>query len=590
MSLFMKAVRCRFVPAVLFLTLAGLPKDLTAGISAGPVEFSTGGFSVNETAGTVVISVHRIQLDGDPFTVGYSLFDGDARAGEDYVATSGTLSFASYQTNATFQITILDDQRFEGIETVRLVLHDPTGGATLGSRSNAVLTILDDESSTPGLLDETFDPGEGVRGVVRSIATEPNGKILIAGDFDHVGGVTRDALARLTADGSLDNAFQPMLVMGDRVNAVVYTDEGKIVIGGSFTTVGMNSRCRIARLREDGSVDTTFDPGTGANQEVVAVCVQPDQRVVIGGDFEAVQGVPRKGLARLNADGSLDTAFVPPMPDGVVRCLRLQKDGALLVGGSFTSMDGLARTYVARLKPDGTLDPTFDPGSGNTVHDGTGVYSIAVQSDGGVILAGDFTILFGRGRSALMRIHADGSLDDSFGPNVPTGDKVWSVALQPDGRVLIGGTFFRLANPSCCALFARNGIARVNPDGSVDTSFDPGAGASPQSVSAVAIQRDLKVLIGGAFTEVNGRQRRSVARLIGDMPPRIQTMNVMPDKQVALTILAQPEQWYVLEASTDTTTWAPLGTNLSQTALLNFLDRTSPGADLRFYRVRQLGR
>jgi hypothetical protein len=71
-----------------------------------------------------------------------------------------------------------------------------------------------------------------------------------------------------------------------------------------------------------------------------------------------------------------------------------------------------------------------------------------------------------------MRIHADGSLDDSFGPNVPTGDKVWSVALQPDGRVLIGGTFFRLANPSCCALFARNGIARVNPDGSVDTSFD----------------------------------------------------------------------------------------------------------------------
>jgi hypothetical protein len=97
---------------------------------------------------------------------------------------------------------------------------------------------------------------------------------------------------------------------------------------------------------------------------------------------------------------SLDTAFVPPMPDGVVRCLRLQKDGALLVGGSFTSMDGLARTYVARLKPDGTLDPTFDPGSGNTVHDGTGVYSIAVQSDGGVILAGDFTILFGRGRSA----------------------------------------------------------------------------------------------------------------------------------------------------------------------------------------------
>jgi uncharacterized delta-60 repeat protein len=579
------------VPAVaLYLAVAGLTYLVSAAIPAGSVEFATAGFSVSEKGGTAVIIVRRDKLDGEPFTVKYATVDGAARDGEDYSATSGTLSFVPWQTNATFTVAILDDARFEGVETVRMVLSDPTGGATLGTRSTGTLTILDDESSNPGIVDQTFDPGPGVQGIVRSMAVSPNGSVLVAGDFYQVGGVERNGLARLNPDGSLDTGFQPILSMGDRVNSVVCSPAGKIVIGGSFTTVGLVSRGRVAQLREDGSVDPTFNPGSGANQEVLAVCVQPDHRVLIGGAFQSVQGVARAGLARLNADGSLDSTFVPPVPDGVVRTLSLQDDGAILVGGNFTAMSGVARTFVARLKPDGTLDPGFDPGLGNTVHDGTGIYSLALQSDGAVILGGDFTILFGRGRSALMRVSANGALDDSFAPNVPTGDKVWSVALQADGKVLAGGTFVRLANPACCELHSRNGIARFNPDGSVDTSFDPGTGASPQSVHALAIQRDLKVLMGGAFTDVDRQTRRGVARLIGDLPPRIQSVQLMPDQRVEVLVLAQPEQSYVLEVSNDTLNWGPLATNLSQTSLLNFIDRTSPDVERRFYRVRQLAR
>ena len=583
--------KCRSLALPVAFTLVAwvdLAHPVLAGVPAGPVEFATAGFSVSETGGFAVITVHRIQLDGAPFTVSYSTADGDARAGEDYAATTGILTFAPYQTNATFVVAINDDQRFEGIESVRLALSSPTGGATLGTRSNAVLTILDDESTAPGSLDESFNPGAGVHGLVRSIAVEPSGKILIAGDFENVGGANRNSLARLNANGSLDAAFDPGLVMGVRVNAVASAADARILIGGSFTAVGTEGRVRIARLREDGSVDMTFNPGTGANRDVSAITVQPDGRVLIAGDFDAVQGVSRNGLARLNADGSLDTSFVPPVPNGIVRCLKLQPDGRILVGGGFTSMDGAPRTFVARLHPNGTLDDSFNPGAGNTVHDGTGLFSLALQPDGAVILGGDFTILFGRGRSAVMRLYPDGALDDSFAPNVPTGDKVWSLAIQPDGRVIMGGTFSRLANPSCCELFARGGISRLNPDGSVDTSFDPGTGVAPQSVNVVALQRDLKVLMGGAFTNVCDRSRPGMARLIGDIPLRIQSMDVMPDKEVELQILARPDLTYVIEVSTDTVTWGPLATNRSQTSLLNFIDRSSAGAERRFYRVRQL--
>ena len=585
----MKAVR-HLIAAVLLLTVSSFPALLRAGIPAGPVEFATAGFSVSEAGTVAVITVHRIQLDGDSFTVSYSTFDREARAGEDYVATSGTVSFAPYQTNATFSVAIMDDPQFEGIETVGLVLSNPTGGATLGTHSTAVLTILDDETTAPGVLDQSFNPGAGVRGVVRSLAIEPAGRILVGGEFDQVGGVTRNGVARLNANGSLDPDFEPGLSPGARVNAVAFSPDAKIIIGGSFTSVGTTSRGGIARLREDGSLDAAFDPGTGANGEVLAVCLLPDGRVLLGGAFEAVQGVPRQGLARLNGDGSLDASFVAPVPNGVVRCLRLQEDGAILVGGSFTSMGDLPRTFVARLTAEGALDDTFDPGAGNTVHNGTGIFTLAIQSDGAVVLGGDFSILFGRGRSALMRLYPNGTVDDTFAPNVPTGDKVWSVAVQPDGRVLAGGTFSRLANPSCCDLFPRNGIARLNPDGSVDTSFDPGAGAAPQSVQALTLQRDLKVVMGGAFAEVDGRDRRGIARLTGDQALRIQRMDVMADKQVELTIIAQPDQYYVIEASADTVHWAPLATNLSQTALLNFIDKNSAVAEQRFYRVRHLAR
>ena len=556
-----------------------------AQVPAGPVEFSATGFSVSETGLTAVISVRRIQIDGDPFTVSYATSDGTAKAGQDYVAVSGVLQFARYQTNATFAVSILDDHQIEGIETVNLVLSNPTAGATLGSRSRAVLNIVDDGTTRPGELDSTFNPGAGVNGTAYALALTTPGKIIVGGDFASINGEVRQGLAELQADGSVDLTFAPVLDSGDRVYAVVKQRDERLLIGGTFGRVAGISRPRIARLLSNGALDSSFDPGSGADAPVRAIAMQRDGKILLGGAFAHVNAQSRSFVARLNADGSLDAAFNPSV-NGAVNCLVVQPDNRILVGGSFTSVNAATRIFVARLNQDGSLDSSFD--SSNDVHDGTGVNGLALQTDGNVVLCGDFTILFGRGQSALMRLHSNGAFDESFGANVPTGNAIYSVALQADGKILIGGNFARLSDPQCCPLYSRNGIARLNRDGSVDQSFAPGTGTSPQDLRAIVVQPDLKVVLGGGFASFNGVASPGIARLQGDMPPMIRRITYLADNQVELSILNEPNRIYIVETSTNTIDWAPVATNLTQTSLYNFVDPNPANTTRRFYRVRQM--
>jgi uncharacterized delta-60 repeat protein len=163
-------------------------------------------------------------------------------------------------------------------------------------------------------------------------------------------------------------------------------------------------------------------------------------KVLIGGDFESYNGTPRSGIARLNADGSLDTTFNPgtgPSDFPAVLSVTVQSDGKVLIGGFFTSYNGTPRNYVARLNADGTLDPTFNPGTGADEP----VYSVAVQSDGKVLIGGDFTSYNGTSRSRIARLNGDGTLDTTFNPGTGATRAVYSVALQKDGKVLVGGDF-----------------------------------------------------------------------------------------------------------------------------------------------------
>ena len=381
----------------------------------------------------------------------------------------------------------------------------PIGSATVCSGTSQALTA---QAVYPA-----FNSGSGLDNSVESIALQPDGKVLIGGSFTSYNGTTRNRVARLNADGSLDTSFAPT---GSGLNNSVYSlalqPDGKVLVGGEFTSYNGTTRNRIARLNADGSLDTSFSPtGSGLDNSLRSVVVQPDGKVLVGGFFIKFNGTARNLIARLNADGSLDTSFAPTgsgLNDAYLYSLALQPDGKVLVGGSFTSYNGTARSHLARLNADGSLDTSFAPAGSGLNND---VLTLALQPDGRVLAGGFLTNYNGTTRNYLARLNADGSLDTSF---APTGSGleslVRSLALQPDGKVLVGG-YFTSYNGT-----PRNYIIRLNPNGSLDTNFTPTGSGLDNVVRFVALQPNGKVLIGGYFTSYNGAPRTNITRLNAD--------------------------------------------------------------------------
>ncbi len=404
-----------------------------------------------------------------------------------------------------------------------------------------------------GTLDEGFligaggvsgQPGVYVDVSVKALVIQADGKVIVGGDFTTVNGSPRKRLARLNANGSLDDGFQPGDGVEGQVRALAFQPDGKVLIGGGQYAINGLANGSLRRLTADGSPDGTFDSGTSVNHDVYCIASQPDGKVLIGGSFTEVGGLDKLALARLNADGSVDTGFYPalnglgydpiPHPYGgghstVVTAIHVLADGTLLVAGyGATEVTGEEVYYVSinffleKLNADGTHAVGFNtaggPGSGSYFY---GWYSappssIAIQPDGGILVGGDFAQLSGNNNlNGIARLHADGTVDPSFVPRTEQvfGLSVTALALQPDGKVLAGGGYFGIVNG-----VERFGIVRFNSDGSMDSTFAAGAGPNEfsGSVNAVAIQPDGKVVMGGSFTTVNGTNRKGIARLNAD--------------------------------------------------------------------------
>ncbi|HXG47946.1 MAG TPA: delta-60 repeat domain-containing protein, partial [Methylomirabilota bacterium] len=152
-----------------------------------------------------------------------------------------------------------------------------------------------------GLLDAAFVSDVITNGTVFGLAVQSDGKVVAVGDFQTSGGTNRVRIARLNADGTLDTGFDVGLGANATVYAIGLQSTGKAIVGGDFTSINGTTRNRYARLNTDGTLDTTFDPGQGANNSVLAIVVLPDDNVLIGGDFTLVTGVPRRGVARIRA-------------------------------------------------------------------------------------------------------------------------------------------------------------------------------------------------------------------------------------------------------------------------------------------------
>ena len=204
------------------------------------------------------------------------------------------------------------------------------------------------------------------------------------------------------------------------------------------------------------------------------VVVQPDGKILIGGGFTTLSPnggppVTRNHIARLNPDGTLDNDFDPNAND-FVYAIAVQADGKILAGGAFNganSIGGQTRNRIARLDPVSGLADSFNPNADSEV------FSITVQADGKILAGGDFGIIGGETRNGIARLDPTTGLADSFDPNATIGagiPAVLSIVVQADGKILVGGFFLSIGGHS------RNGIARLDPTTGLADSFDPQAG------------------------------------------------------------------------------------------------------------------
>jgi len=364
-----------------------------------------------------------------------------------------------------------------------------------------------------------FSYNNGANGIITSTVLQSNGKILIGGGFSTYKGIARNGIARLNIDGSLDASFNPgegVTGAFAQINSIAIQANGKILIGGSFTTYdGTNKNC-IARLNASGTLDNSFDAAgagiTGLNDNVKTILIQSDGKILIGGIFTTNNVNATRGIARLNTNGSLDANFYPGVgADGIVNSIALQSDGKILIGGAFVTYYGFVRSGIARLISDGSLDESFNPTGAGVAGGYYGVNSVALQSDGKVLIGGEFTTYNETPRSCITRINTNGSLDTSFNPGTGVDNRyVQTIALQIDGKILIGGRFTSFNGT------ASNRIARLDTNGNLDTSFNPSGTSANYGVFSITLQPSGKILIGGDFTSYNGTTIEDIARLNSD--------------------------------------------------------------------------
>lgn len=293
----------------------------------------------------------------------------------------------------------------------------------------------------------------------------------------------------------MDNSFNTYDdgVNGDGFDNSIRTlskqTDNNLIVGGDFLNFNGKPLQYLTRLKPDGTVDLDFNTGTGFNGKVYSSHIQSDGKIIIGGNFTSYNGAPIGRLIRLNNDGSHDTTFNTSQAasSGIINQIVQQSDGKIIIVGSFTKYDGTTVNRIARILPNGNLDSGFLTGLGAPAN----INSIEIQTDGKIILAGNFIKFNGIDVNRIIRLNPDGSMDTTF--NIGTGfnQDINTMVLQSDGRIIIGGDFTDYNS------IVANRITRLNSDGTIDSGFLSGTGLSNGSVYVIKTDAFGNIMLGG---------------------------------------------------------------------------------------------
>jgi uncharacterized delta-60 repeat protein len=377
------------------------------------------------------------------------------------------------------------------------------------------------KAQIPGSLDLSFDPGSGVNSITAEVNESlqlPDGKIMAVGYFSSFGGSTEmNRIAKLNSDGTPASGFisgvtAPSLTNSSfRMYCLALQDDGKVLIGGNFTNYNGYIRNKIARINQDGTIDLSFDPGSGFSNTLSSIKdikIQQDGKILVAGDFTSYNGTNYSGIIRLNQDGSLDTSFIPQT--GIyqfqINSVDIQADGKIIAGGPFAYI-GTTNVRIVRFNIDGTIDSTFNPNANGSA---TNINKILIQPDGKVIIAGMFSSMNGnQSIKNITRVDTNGNIDAGFLVGSDPQGMIYDLHLDPNGKIVVVGSF------TIWNSITAHRILRLNSNGTFDSSFNSGDGAN-NAINCVTNQADGKYLIGGAYSQYDNTSRKGFARLNGN--------------------------------------------------------------------------
>ena len=533
------------------------------------VQIVTPDLVANELAGQLTLSLSR-QVTNLTSSVLCSSVDGTALAGVHFSNLAQTVTFAPGQLSNTVTLTLLDDTN-PGPDRSFTVKIDNPANTQIGARSNMTIVLIDNDAAG--------HPAFGLNGNVNALAASGDGSVILGGSFISINGTPRYRLGKVLDGGKLDHGFDSGTGLDSAVSALLAQADGKIVCGGSFTSFSGVPRNRIVRVNADGSLDNSFTPGIGANSLVRALAPAPEGGFYAAGSFTSYGGVARLGLARINANGSLNTNFVPQIPPSSFsfnpRCVATQSDGRVLVGAD----SNLGNTNILlRLNPDGSRDTTFT-NSISISFVNAQINSLAVQPDGKLLVGGRFS-LTGAG---ITRLNTNGSPDSTFiVSNGVSGGTILKLLLLTNGQMIAVGSFTIYAGKP------RSNIVRINSNGSIDLSFASGVGADSSILDIVQLPGD-RFAIGGLFRKFASFPRYSFAILdsSGLLMTRVEIESfAVSTTELQLGIAVEPEMPFQVLSASDLKIWQLLYTNQLHTPFTNlFLPK--PADTERFFRILQ---
>ncbi len=450
-------------------------------------------FVIGNGFNNIVYSL-AIQSDGKILTGGqFTSFNGVA---SNYVARllsngtmDGNLSVGSGFSSTVFEIEPIENSKFIAV------------GQFVSYNSSAKTYLAQIEEN--GLVNYDFNGDYGFNNSVQAIASTSNGKIYVGGSFSAYNDVVANRIAMLNEDGQQNIQFNSGTGFNNTVNAIATQSDGKVIVTGAFTTYNGTSCNRIVRLNSDGSIDNTFVVANGFNNIINDVVIQGDGKIIVGGNFSTYKGVTCIRIARLNTDGSLDVSFISGTGfSSRVRKISIQNDGKIIIGGDFAVYNGVASARVVRLLPNGLKDPSFVVGTGFSGN----VYTVTAQNDGKIIVGGIFTSHIGVASSRIARLNSDGSLDNSFVVASGFNNIVNSILVLKDNKYLIGGSFTAYKGA------VANRIVKLNSDGSIDSQFE--VNTAFNNVTNVITQLpDGMIAVGGLFTSYNGVNAKRITKI-----------------------------------------------------------------------------